>query len=179
MLLYAIVAFKALHAAPPSRLVPPFLLSFANHCKFFKQSGSTDSFANHCKFSNIRIVRSVLIVSDCYWTFQSHLSHSTFAVTFSVLQYLVGSAQLCLLRRCHSVYVSCQCFTDSVLSTPLSSFVPICWHLEILVRVERMGIRGSFRQYFAKNRYFWILFIDFCSYFDEILSEFRRYFRKI
>ena len=126
MLLYAIVAFKALHAAPPSRLVPPFLLSFANHCKFFKQSGSTDSFANHCKFSNIRIVRSVLIVSDCYWTFQSHLSHSTFAVTFSVLQYLVGSAQLCLLRRCHSVYVSC------------------CWHLEIQVRVERMCIRRQF-----------------------------------
>ena len=126
MLLYAIVAFKALHAAPPSRLVPPFLLSFANHCNFFKQSGSTDSFANHCKFSNIRIVRSVLIVSDCYWTFQSHLSHSTFAVTFSVLQYLVGSAQLCLLRRCHSVYVSC------------------CWHLEIQVRVERMCIRRQF-----------------------------------
>ena len=146
MLLYAIVAFKALHAAPPSRLVPPILLSFANHCKFSSRVVPPILliFASHCKFSNIRIVRSVLIVSDCYWTFQSHLSHSTFAVTFSVLQYLVGSAQLCLLRRCHSVYVSCQCFTDSVLSTLLSSFDPICWHLEIHVRVERMGTRRQF-----------------------------------
>ena len=128
MLLYAIVAFKALHAAPPSRLVPPILLSFANHCKFSSRVVPPILliFASHCKFSNIRIVRSVLIVSDCYWTFQSHLSHSTFAVTFSVLQYLVGSAQLCLLRRCHSVYVSC------------------CWHLEIQVRVERMCIRRQF-----------------------------------
>ena len=48
------------------------------------------------------------------------------------------------LRRCHSVYVSCQCFTDSVVSTPLSNFVPICWHLDIHVRVERMGIRRQF-----------------------------------
>ena len=31
-----------------------------------------------------------------------------------------------------------------------------------------------FRQNFAKFRYFWILFTDFCSDFDEILSEFRR-----
>ena len=31
---------------------------------------------------------------------------------------------------------------------------------------------------FAKIRYFWILFIDFCSDFDEIWSEFRRRFRK-
>ena len=35
---------------------------------------------------------------------------------------------------------------------------------------------------FCKIRYlnlFWILFIDFCSDFDEILSEFRRYFTKV
>ena len=151
MLLYAIVAFKALHAAPPSRLVPPILLSFANHCKFSSRVVPPILliFANHCKFSNIRIVRSVLIVSDCYWTFQSHLSHSTFAVTFSVLQYLVGSAQLCLLRRCHSVYVSCQCFTDSVVSTPLSNFVPICWHLDIHVRVERIFLFAAYYWYRA------------------------------
>ena len=31
-----------------------------------------------------------------------------------------------------------------------------------------------FWQNFAKIRYFWILFTDFCSDFDEILSEFRR-----
>ena len=31
-----------------------------------------------------------------------------------------------------------------------------------------------FWQFFAKTRYFWILFIDFCSDFDELLSEFRR-----
>ena len=31
---------------------------------------------------------------------------------------------------------------------------------------------------FAKMRYCFILFIDFCSDVDEILSEFRRYFRK-
>ena len=31
-----------------------------------------------------------------------------------------------------------------------------------------------FSQKFAKFRYFWILFTDFCSDFDEILSEFRR-----
>ena len=31
-----------------------------------------------------------------------------------------------------------------------------------------------FWQKFAKIRYFWILFTDFCSDFDEILSEFRR-----
>ena len=31
---------------------------------------------------------------------------------------------------------------------------------------------------FSKFRYFRILFIDFCSDFYEILSEFRRYFRK-
>ena len=72
----------------------------------------------------------------------SSYRHKRFSkITFSVLQYLVGSAQLCLLRRCHSVYVSCQCFTDSVVSTPLSNFVPICWHLDIHVRVVRMGIR--------------------------------------
>ena len=31
-----------------------------------------------------------------------------------------------------------------------------------------------FWQNFAKFRYFWILFTDFCSDFDEILSDFRR-----
>ena len=31
---------------------------------------------------------------------------------------------------------------------------------------------------FCRNSLFWILFGDFCSDFDEILSEFRRYFRK-
>ena len=36
-----------------------------------------------------------------------------------------------------------------------------------------------FRQFFANFRYLWIIFGDFCSDFDEILSEFRRYFRKI
>ena len=35
-----------------------------------------------------------------------------------------------------------------------------------------------FRQKIAKNRHFLILFGDFCSDFDEILSEFRRYFKK-
>ena len=74
----------------------------------------------------------------------SYLQLAVLKLTFSVLQYLVGSAQLCFLWRCHSVYVSCQCFTDSVVSTLLSNFVPICWHLDIHVRVERMGIRRQF-----------------------------------
>ena len=30
------------------------------------------------------------------------------------------------------------------MSTPLSNFVPICWHLDIHVRVVRMGIRRQF-----------------------------------
>ena len=33
---------------------------------------------------------------------------------------------------------------------------------------------SHFSQKFAKIRYFWILFTDFCSDFDENLSEFRR-----
>ena len=38
--------------------------------------------------------------------------------------------------------------------------------------------RSIFWKIFAKNRHFLTLFIDFCSDFDEILSEFRRYSRK-
>ena len=37
---------------------------------------------------------------------------------------------------------------------------------------------SHFAAFFAKICYFRILFIDFCSNFDEILSEFRRYFRE-
>ena len=37
---------------------------------------------------------------------------------------------------------------------------------------------SHFQQNFTKIRYFRIIFIKFCSDFDEILSEFRRYFRK-
>ena len=88
-------------------------------------------------------LRAVLLAHSSLNAFCSEI-HFGLPITFSVLQYLVGSAQLCLLRRCHSVYVSCQCFTDSVVSTPLSNFVPICWHLDIHVRVERMGIRRQF-----------------------------------
>ena len=40
---------------------------------------------------------------------------------------------------------------------------------KIFVKIFRI-----FWQKFAKFRYFWILFTDFCSDFDEILSEFRR-----
>ena len=43
-------------------------------------------------------------------------------------------------------------------------------------------IRQTFSQFsaffFAKIRHFRTLFIEFCSDFDEILSELRRYFRK-
>ena len=38
-----------------------------------------------------------------------------------------------------------------------------------------LNISEKFRQTFAKFRIFWILFGDFCSEFDEILSEFRQY----
>ena len=38
---------------------------------------------------------------------------------------------------------------------------------------------SHFSAFFAKNRYFRILLIEFCSDFDEIVSELRRYFRKI
>ena len=79
----------------------------------------------------------------------SYLQLAVLKLTFSVLQYLVGSAQLCLLRRCHSVYVSCQCFTDSVVSTLLSNFVPICWHLDIHVRVERIFLFAAYYWYRA------------------------------
>ena len=36
---------------------------------------------------------------------------------------------------------------------------------------------SHFWQKFAKNRYFWILFTDFCSDFDEIWSEFHELLR--
>ena len=42
----------------------------------------------------------------------------------------------------------------------------------------RQNVFCIFWQHFAKIRYFRILFIDFCSDFDENLSDFRRYFRK-
>ena len=59
---------------------------------------------------------------------------------------------------------------------------------KIYMLLRRSGLNNSenVRQTFsyflatssAKIRYFRILFTDFCSDFDEILSEFRRYFRK-
>ena len=56
----------------------------------------------------------------------------------------------------------------------------------MLLHRSGVNISAKFRQTFshfsaicfAKIRHFWILFFDFCSDFDEILSEFRRYFRK-
>ena len=36
-----------------------------------------------------------------------------------------------------------------------------------------------FWQHFAKFPYLWILFIDFCSDYDEVLSEFRRYLENV
>ena len=44
--------------------------------------------------------------------------------------------------------------------------------------MRSIRIWRNFAKKFEKNRCFWISFIDFCSDFDEILSEFRRYFRK-
>ena len=93
-------------------------------------------------------LRAVLLAHSSLNAFCSEI-HFGLPITFSVLQYLVGSAQLCLLRRCHSVYVSCQCFTDSVVSTLLSNFVPICWHLDIHVRVERIFLFAAYYWYRA------------------------------
>ena len=112
---------------------------------FVTRSGGfpTSSFVKGSRRRWSMALRAVLLAHSSLNAFCSEI-HFGLPITFSVLQYLVGSAQLCLLRRCHSVYVSCQCFTDSVVSTPLSNFVPICWHLDIHVRVERMGIRRQF-----------------------------------
>ena len=93
-------------------------------------------------------LRAVLLAHSSLNAFCSEINFGL-PITFSVLQYLVGSAQLCLLRRCHSVYVSCQCFTDSVVSTLLSNFVPICWHLDIHVRVERIFLFAAYYWYRA------------------------------
>ena len=59
------------------------------------------------------------------------------------------------------------------------------YKIYMLLHRSDLNISEKFRQFFrifwqnfAKIRYFLILFTDFCSDFDEILSEFRQYFRK-
>ena len=75
----------------------------------------------------------------------------------------------------------------SAVSTPILQ-VNIRWKaldeiykIYMLLHRSDLNISESFRQIFsyflakfAKIHYFWILFTDFCSDFDEILSEFRR-----
>ena len=55
------------------------------------------------------------------------------------------------------------------------------YKIYMLLRRSDLNISENFRQFFrifwqtfAKFRFFKILFTDFCSDFDEILSEFRR-----
>ena len=55
------------------------------------------------------------------------------------------------------------------------------YKIYMLLHRSELNISENFRQKishfwqeFAKRRYFLILFTDFCSDFDEILSEFRR-----
>ena len=51
--------------------------------------------------------------------------------------------------------------------------------LDLNISEKNRQTFSHFSANFAKIRYFSIYFGDFCSDFDEILSEFRQYFRKL
>ena len=60
------------------------------------------------------------------------------------------------------------------LLTRSSRFTCFCTAQTLIFQKCFVNFFRIFWQKFAKFRYFWILFTDFCSDFDEILSEFRR-----
>ena len=67
----------------------------------------------------------------------------------------------------------CKIFVGNLL-TRSTRFTCFCTAQTSIFQKVFVKIFRIFWQKFAKFRYFWILFTDFCSDFDEILSEFRR-----
>ena len=86
-------------------------------------------------------------------------------------------SQMTKLYRARSLLYRRQVLQENIRWKALLEIYKIC----MLLHRSDLNISQNFRQKFshflvkfAKFRYFWILFTDFCSDFDEILSEFRR-----
>ena len=70
---------------------------------------------------------------------------------------------------------NCSCMHAN---SPLSKLPPTQPQSGLLFMYLQIDPLCPFDLFFEKMRYFWILFFDFCSEFDEISSNFRRCFRR-
>ena len=86
-------------------------------------------------------------------------------------------SQMIKLYRARSLLYRRQILQENIRWKALDEI----YKIYMLLHRSDLNISENFRQFFShfmakicKNSLFWILFIDFCSDFDEILSEFRR-----